>query len=247
MVHLCETPTANDQPSEEVNIPSEDGFDDLDTDVHNDHPVPLLPKKGLDQHQDIDDHGSDTMPDLNPPVAPPAPPAIQQGGENVRRSGRRREVPVRPGNVYGEKRTPTEIARDVEQQTYWKKTVGESSRSRIPTTSRQQQVPGPSSQPPITQSDAAAPLDDEQVLVLKLAQEGGVRFMNFLLAKAVPPHNELPNTSDIRKWTFRDILRMPTAQQKEWKHACREELESLQKRKVYELCELPPGRKAIKN
>jgi len=71
--------------------------------------------------------------------------------------------------------------------------------------------------------------------------------MNFLLEKAVPPHNELPNTSDIRKWTFRDILRMPTVQQKEWKHACREELESLQKCKVYELCELPPGRKAIKN
>jgi len=96
-----ETPTANDQPSEEVNIPLEDGFDDLDTDVHNDHPVPSLPKKGLDQHQDVDDHGSDTAPDPNPPVAPTVPPAIQQGGENVRRSGRRREVPVRPGNVYG--------------------------------------------------------------------------------------------------------------------------------------------------
>ena len=40
---------------------------------------------------------------------------------------------------------------------------------------------------------------------------------------------------------------MPTAQQKEWKAACHEELESLRKRNIFKLTKLPPGRKAIKN
>jgi len=141
-----------------------------------------------------------------------------------------------PGNVYGEKQTPTEITPDVERQTYWKKTVEGSSCSQSQPKSRQNEpVPGPSSQPnPTTHSDDDAPLDNEHApesedseVVLKLAQEGGVRFMNFLLAKAVPPHDELPNLSNIRDWTLRDILHLPAAQQKEWKTACREELDSL--------------------
>jgi len=198
------------------------------------------------------------VPGPNPPVVPPAPlPAPEQGGENapIRHSGCTQEAPVHPGNVYGEKQTPTEITQDVERQTYWKKTVEGSSRSRSQPKSRQNEpVPGPSSQPnPTTHSDDDALLDDEHApesedseVVLKLAQEGGVRFMNFLLAKAVPPHDELPNPSNIRDWTLRDILHLP-AQQKEWKTACREELDSLHKHKVFELCELPPGRKAVKN
>jgi hypothetical protein len=40
---------------------------------------------------------------------------------------------------------------------------------------------------------------------------------------------------------------MPKELQKEWKKACYEELESLRQRQVFELTELPPGRKAIKN
>ena len=40
---------------------------------------------------------------------------------------------------------------------------------------------------------------------------------------------------------------MPTTNQEEWKHACRKELESLHRRRVYELVDLPKGRKVIKN
>ena len=40
---------------------------------------------------------------------------------------------------------------------------------------------------------------------------------------------------------------MPTTDQEEWKHACREELESLHRRRVYELVDPPKGRKVIKN
>src|SRR5258708_39044369 len=42
-------------------------------------------------------------------------------------------------------------------------------------------------------------------------------------------------------------MRMPQAQQKEWKAACREELESLRRRNVYELVDPPKGRKIIRN
>ena len=40
---------------------------------------------------------------------------------------------------------------------------------------------------------------------------------------------------------------MPTTNQEEWKHACRKELESLHRQRVYELVDLPKGRKVIKN
>ena len=232
---------AEDPSNEGGYIPTEAGDDD-DQNDHN--PGSSIPKRRTDVNHDGDD-------DQIPPDAPK--PAPQQGGENVpvRRSGRHRETPARPGNVYGEKRTPTDILRDVERQTYWRKTVEGSSRPRNqknPVGKPEISVPGPSSQPsPSATSDTEAPLDDEHATLSKLAREGGVKLMNFLLAKAVPPHELLPNPANVRDWTFRDIMRMPEAQRKEWKDACREELESLNKRDVFELCKLPPGRKAIKN
>ena len=142
-----------------------------------------------------------------------------------RRSGRHWETPVRPGNVYGEKRTPTEITRDIKRQTYWRNTVEGSSRSRnqIPVRQPENPVPGPSSQPtPNIKSDTDdSDETDKQSKLSKLAWEGGVRFMNFLLAKAVPPHGSSPNPLNVRDWTFRDILQMPTTEQREWKAACR--------------------------
>jgi hypothetical protein len=85
-------------------------------------------------------------------------------------------------------------------------------------------------------------------LLTCLAQEGGVKFLDLLLAKAVPPPDlESPDTSNICEWTFKDIQRMPNDKQEEWCNACHEELESLQKRKVFELVDPPKGRKVIKN
>jgi hypothetical protein len=59
-------------------------------------------------------------------------------------------------------------------------------------------------------------------------------------------NNSLPQ-SNPREWTFRDILQMPKQQQEEWKKACLKELKALQERQVFELTELPPDCKAIKN
>ena len=70
----------------------------------------------------------------------------------------------------------------------------------------------------------------------ELCREGGVELINFLLSHAVPVENRNP-VCNIREWTFRDIASLPKAEQKEWKNACREELEALRKRKVYDLAD----------
>src|SRR5487761_1816788 len=60
-----------------------------------------------------------------------------------------------------------------------------------------------------------------------LAQEGGVKAINYLLAKAVTPQLPVPDISNIREWSFKDIICLPSTTQKEWIDACRQELDSL--------------------
>ena len=182
------------------------------------------------------------VPDPEPAPAPaPAPPPAPEPVP-LRRSARLRKIPTRPGNVYGEGRHPTEIERDVTQRRTW-------TRMTDPT-------PGPPETPMPGETTPSAPSEtlqpeseeeDEVDDILRLTREGGVEFLDYLLAKAVPLDPESPNTANIREWTFRDILKMPSASQKEWKQACREELESLRSRKVFELVDRPKGRKIIKN
>ena len=84
------------------------------------------------------------------------------------------------------------------------------------------------------------PVVNSGIDVHRLVWEGGVEFLAFLLNKAIPLAKDQPVT-------YRDIARLPPALKKQWKVACQEELEALRKRKVYELADLPPGRKAVKN
>jgi hypothetical protein len=93
----------------------------------------------------------------------------------------------------------------------------------IPAT--RENTPPAQSDEPLHQSED----DVEQQLVSTLAQEGGVEFVNHLLTKAVPLDSPPLPTSNIREWSFMDIMCMPKAQQEEWKTACREELESLRR------------------
>jgi len=83
--------------------------------------------------------------------------------------------------------------------------------------------------------------------LLCLAREGGVEFLNQLLAKAVPLDSETLDTANVWEWTFRDIIKMPRSAQQEWKQVCREELDSLCRHKVFELVNPPKGHKVIKN
>ena len=75
-------------------------------------------------------------------------------------------------------------------------------------------------------------------MLICLAKEGGVKFLALMLVKAVSPTDlGSPDTSNIQEWTYHDILKMPTKDQEDWKHACH----------VYELVDLPKDRKVIKN
>ena len=186
------------------------------------------------------------VPEREQEPADAPPPQLQP-----RRSGRERRPPTCPGNVYGEDRHPVQQFQDIQQMCQWKRTVGDvQGRSQPPTAWHQRQVPGPSSSNPQHDSDSPPPsrgsVDEvEDLLVAQLAQEGGVEFVRYLLFRAVLP--ESTQVSPIREWTYKDMMCLPEVQQKEWKTACQEELEALRKREVFELVDLPKGRKLIKN
>jgi hypothetical protein len=81
-------------------------------------------------------------------------------------------------------------------------------------------------------------MEDDKIL--HLLSEGGKEFLDFLMACHI--------TSDGTPVTYKDIKDIPLLKDRHaWVDACLEELKSLQKRNVYELVDLPEGRKAIKN
>ena len=85
-------------------------------------------------------------------------------------------------------------------------------------------------------------------LAAHLSQEGGVAFINFLLIMAAPPNeSSLLPSSNVWEWQLKDIMCMNLQDKKEWKVACNEELDSLKKRNVFELVDLPKGCKAVRN
>jgi Reverse transcriptase (RNA-dependent DNA polymerase) len=159
-----------------------------------------------------------------------------------------RKVPTCPDNAYGKCRHPTDIEKGIRQTCTWK----DMTRSE-PGSSRTQQ---PSEQPP---ADNAAPpgalsehsphnSDEDKVEdILCLQREGGVQFLNHLLAKAVPSDSESPDSANVCEWTFRDIHKMLSDTQKEWKAACCEELESLRRCNVFKLVDPPKDRTIIRN
>jgi len=90
-------------------------------------------------------------------------------------------------------------------------------------------------------------MDEVEGTLSNLAKHGGVRYLNTLLAAAVPPGSEIPDTCNIREWSFKDIMCMPSAQQKDWIDACHHKLDSLQEHRVYDLVNPPQGQRVIKN
>jgi Reverse transcriptase (RNA-dependent DNA polymerase) len=83
----------------------------------------------------------------------------------------------------------------------------------------------------------------------QIVQEGGAGLINFLLSAIVKPTDgageKLPDVCNVREWHYRDLMRFSEAAWKEWKTACLEELESLQKRSIFKLTDPPKGRKII--
>ena len=90
-------------------------------------------------------------------------------------------------------------------------------------------------------------------LLSTYVEQRGLKIQNLLLSKAVLPDSASSKDAlDLHhpnywEWSYKDILCMPTAQQKEWRHAYQQELDSLCAHDVYQLINPLKGRRIIKN
>ena len=100
----------------------------------------------------------------------------------------------------------------------------------------QQRVPSPT----FTPTNLAPPQDssEEEAELSKLVREGGVGLVNFLVNQ---------KASGIIPVQYKDVLKLLPDERKSWLDSMLEELKALKDRNVYELVDLPKGRKAIKN
>jgi hypothetical protein len=166
----------------------------------------------------------------NNPVAP-----LQAGlsGLQPRRSGRSTQPVVYPDNLYGNQApVDTKQMTDTEFQ---RLTSG---------------VPAPSSSQSQSQSPQNTGKGKQKADYLaRIEQEGGAGLINFLLSATIKPTDgvggKLPDVRNVYEWHYRDLMQFPEAARKEWKAACLEELESLRKRSVFKLTDLPKGCKTI--
>jgi Reverse transcriptase (RNA-dependent DNA polymerase) len=186
-----------------------------------------------------------------------------------------RKASTHTGNVYGELQDPIDIEQDISHEAWWEcYTSGASSPEDASPLQLPEDTP---SEPPraATPLEYADPKQGEQEETSPsgltessngtnssesvdrilfhwqglnfLMKEGGVHYLNYLLAKADTPNSELSDVSKVREWSYKDLLRLPTSQQKEWMDACHQELDSLRKHNVYDLINPPPGRRIIQN
>src|SRR5487761_1338502 len=144
---------------------------------------------------------------IRSPQRPP-PRRLQSQSPPPRRSERLRRPPIRPGNVYGEQRHPTEIERDIGRSRQWERMTGsqpscpESREDPLEYHDPNPEPQGSETHPPPPPPDedvssheentesssggSATSSDQSQNEVERsltlLAQEGGVKMMNYLLA-----------------------------------------------------------------
>src|SRR5271170_2853988 len=154
-----------------------------------------------------------------------------------RRSGRIRQPVILPDNVYGN-HAPADI-------------LGNDSEDVFSVPSRRPR-PGPS-MAQNTELGTSSDLTQKSDITAKMVREGGAKLFNLLLKKAaVPvrhtsgkPSRQIPDVRNVREWHYRDLMRLSKDAQEKWKAACLEELESLRKREVFKLTDLPAGRKTV--
>ena len=79
----------------------------------------------------------------------------------------------------------------------------------------------------------------------KMCEEGGANLVCYLMSKALTTQD--PQTENVCNWSYKDIARLPQAEQKLWQLAFQEELDVLHKHKVFELVDRPRDQKVIKN
>ncbi|KAJ3540523.1 hypothetical protein NM688_g6214 [Phlebia brevispora] len=236
---------------------SDDDDDDLPPGDHHHSHSRHLPQARSEPQPDPVELAAEPAPRSDPPSAATEDPSEEPP---TRRSTRQRNVPRRPGNVYGESRTPTQIERETRNFARWKQQVGDTEpssssrqshqhhRRQDPVTSLPSIVTSPTTtgeESPQTQEPGPASDSDIDAELARLCQEGGVAFVNHLLSQAVASDDH--SLSHPCEWTYCDILALPQAEQNEWKAACKQEIEALHKRQVYRLVDRPKKKNVIKN
>ena len=86
-------------------------------------------------------------------------------------------------------------------------------------------------------------------ITANISWEGGAKLIYYLLSATIQPSDgaggDFPSVSNVCEWQYRDLMCFPEAAWKEWKAACNEKMESLNKCDVFELTDLPKGHKKI--
>ena len=182
-------------------------------------------------------------------------------------------MPNRPGNVYSEDRHPTDILWDyerlhrggqflppalapewrrlrVENPTFPRNVTGEPDPDALrrmrenfgitPLPDGTERNVWPHHAPTPNAPDTSMEPEDEESLLTRISREGGIKLLNFLMAQHAVAYNLQPEI-------FKDLHKLATEAHNCWLKACLEELAALRKRGVYELVDLPKGRKAIGN
>ena len=224
------------------------------------------PEESSSEEESSEEEESSSSEEEEPPMQRRAPPPDPLLGP--RRSTRETRVPKKPDNVYGDHH-PVEILRD---PTGRKKKC--EVKGPVPKPIENVPGPScliPNKTPPISPTESELdiergldyrpeekndeyglepPQEEEEedpygINLYKLCQEGGVKLLSYLMAKAVSPTVEAPTHP--KSWGCKDISHLPELEKKEWQNACLQELEALRRSDVYELVQCPRGHKVIKN
>jgi hypothetical protein len=221
---------------------------DEDDEIKTSKPIPS--RKGKEREIPSDSVSSSSEESDNEEESVPQPE------QTLRRSQRQPKPRYPKDSIYG-KKSGAEVQKMKTSE--WKELVGEG--SSVPTKSmatkvpaslpQRDQTPEPPSDEERNQSDVEVEeelfINDEGVLTARVCREGGVEAINFLLTKAVSPTAMVSTEKTPKEWSYRDLARLNPQELELWRNACNEELDALQRRKVYELVDRPTGRKIIKN
>ena len=132
-------------------------------------------------------------PAQNPPPLAPQCPGRAERHQNVlrppmvnlpQRPQCNCRAPLRPGNVYGERRHPIEQLLDIESASRWRQTVGEASRPP--------QMDTPDHIPSGFPDTSATPSEED---VQKMCEEGGANLVHYLMGKALTTQD--PQTENV--------------------------------------------------
>jgi len=195
---------------------------------------------------------TESVPDEDAPFTPPHNPIIPQGDEERSHDDAEpqrppQSPPQQPRHAPGGAECGNEPPRCSEQERKGTRKDGNIYPPGTSTdTDRHQRLPDANSATSIPNSGQSSNTVEGDPAHAKSAMEGGALW-EYLLSKAISHHDELPDLMNVRDWTTKDIGKLSAEDQWAWRKAQFEELEALKKSNVYELADLPPGHKAIKN